>query len=140
MTSDFRDAASRHYEDAELLLLPVNGRIANADHLFGIAAECSLKAVMEGLGMMLDDGKPKASGHRVHADKLWAAFQSFAKGRVQARYVVPLAIGNPFANWEIDQRYSSRASFAKPHVDAHHAAATQCLTSLNESLLDGMLS
>jgi hypothetical protein len=59
---DYRDAAERHWEDAGFLIN--DNRIANTDHLFGMAAECALKAVMQTLGMklttvptlMLDEG------------------------------------------------------------------------------------
>jgi len=40
---DFLDAHERHWEDAELLF--GNRRWANADHLYGLAAECGLKAL-----------------------------------------------------------------------------------------------
>ena len=44
MSVDFRDAAERHWTDAWLLF--GNNRVANSDHLIGMAAECALKAVM----------------------------------------------------------------------------------------------
>ncbi|MDR3553905.1 MAG: hypothetical protein P4L55_04045 [Syntrophobacteraceae bacterium] len=54
MSVDFCDAAYRHFNDAKRLF--DNDRMANADHLTGIAAECALKAVMVGLGMNLGAG------------------------------------------------------------------------------------
>ncbi len=41
MQADFLDAHERHWQDAELLL--TNQRLANADHLYGMSAECGLK-------------------------------------------------------------------------------------------------
>ncbi len=52
MAIDFLDAAGRHRADAELLF--EHGRWPNADQLYGLAAECGLKAVMEVLGMPVD--------------------------------------------------------------------------------------
>ena len=70
MPSDFIDAADRHFEDADFL--ESNGRVANADHLFGLSAECALKAVMQGLGMALrPGGVPLERRHRVHINDLW---------------------------------------------------------------------
>jgi len=58
MPVDFYDACKRHWNDAEHLF--DQKRLANADHLFGLAAECALKAVMVALGMtLLPDGKPE---------------------------------------------------------------------------------
>ena len=51
--ADFVDAHRRHWEDAELLF--DHQRWANADQLYGLSAECGLKAVMQILGMPVDD-------------------------------------------------------------------------------------
>ena len=55
--TDFYDAHHRHWEDAERLYH--NERWANADHLYGIAAECGLKRLMIAFGMRCDaNGDP----------------------------------------------------------------------------------
>jgi hypothetical protein len=63
MDTDYKNAACRHYEDAEILFKQL--RWANADQLYGLAAECGLKAVMVGLG-----ARTKSSGdlkkHSLH--------------------------------------------------------------------------
>ena len=65
MPIDFCDAAQRHWEDAGYLL--ADARPANADQLFGLSAECALKAIMLALGMTLRaDGAPEKPQHRVH--------------------------------------------------------------------------
>jgi hypothetical protein len=96
MEISFHDAAKRHWDDAEFLHRAK--RAPNADHLFGLAAECALKEVMVALG-----AAPTATGdlereHHLHIDKLWVEFHSFARGRQGSRYVTPLAgLGeNPF--------------------------------------------
>ena len=45
MNEDFLDAHMRHWTDAELLYAAQ--RWANADHLYGISAECGLKGLTE---------------------------------------------------------------------------------------------
>ena len=45
MNEDFLDAHLRHWTDAELLYAAQ--RWANADHLYGISAECGLKGLTE---------------------------------------------------------------------------------------------
>lgn len=137
MSTDFRDASERHFEDAELLL--AQNRTANADHLFGISAECSVKAVMTALGMAVkSDGAPADKGHKVHMPELWAAFQSFAEGRLASRYLEPLDKANPFADWIVDQRYWARTAIGATAPASHKTAAAQCRQSLEKLLFDGV--
>ena len=137
MTTDFRDASERHFGDGELLL--AEERLANADHLFGMSAECSIKAIMEALGMKTSSaGAPRDIGHRVHMPELWAAFQSFASGRLASRYVEPLDKQNPFVDWKVDQRYWKQSSIGRGTVQNHSTAARQCRFSLGNLVLDGL--
>lgn len=139
MSTDFKDASARHFDDAELLISQTQPRAANADHLFGLSAECSLKAVMLGLGMAVkSDGAPADKGHRVHMPELWAAFQSFAQGQLASRYLEPLDKQNLFADWEIDQRYWSRAAVLATATAIHRRGASQCRASLERQILDGV--
>ena len=95
--ADFFDAHRRHWEDAEILF--GRDRWANADQLYGLSAECGLKAVMKTLGMRVDTaGSPIAPEHRVHVQKLWPIFVTFAGDRDGARYLSPLPSGRPFAD------------------------------------------
>lgn len=52
MQVDFLDAHFRHWEDVEQLFQ--QHRLANADHLYGLAAECGLKRLMMVFGMLLN--------------------------------------------------------------------------------------
>ena len=63
MKVDCRDAHDRHWHDGETLYAA--SRWANADHLYGISAECGLKAAMTGLGMTTTETGPaeSATGH-----------------------------------------------------------------------------
>lgn len=136
MSNDFRDASERHFADANLLRH--EGRNANADHLYGLSAECSLKAIMEALGMKIKNGIPDDKGHKVHMPELWAAFQSFAQGRLAARYQEPLDHDNPFADWIVDQRYWALNSITVTALANHEAAADCCRMSLETLVLDGV--
>jgi hypothetical protein len=137
MSTDFRDAAKRHHEDAEHLF--ADDRFSNSDHLFGLAAECSIKAVMEALGMKTTrSGAPMDYGHKVHMPQQWAAFQSFASGSLGSRYLSFLYHDNPFSEWSVDQRYWQRQTIPRSRVDTHRNASTQCLTCLSTLILDGI--
>ena len=65
MPLDFRDAAKRHWKDAEYLLEDERFA-ANADHLFGMSAECALKAVMLSLGMQMVGNMPEKDVCETH--------------------------------------------------------------------------
>lgn len=137
MPNDFRDAAERHWEDAGYLL--TDSRIANADHLFGLSAECALKAIMVTLGMTLKpDGKPMNPLYRKHINKLWNEFVSFATSRNGVRYASQLsALSNPFTNWDIDQRYHHRSGVTFVVAENHQHAAQVVKQVLDDAILNG---
>ena len=121
--SDFTDAHERHWQDAELLF--EHNRWANADQLYGLSAECGLKAVMQQLGMLVDDtGRPPIK-YREHVNRLWPVFQDFANDHDGARYVEMLPGGSPFANWAIEDRYAKRDDFHQAGVASHREATEQ---------------
>jgi hypothetical protein len=136
---DYRDAAERHWEDAGFLIN--KNRKANADHLFGLAAECALKAVMLGLGMQLrPDGAPVESRHRKHVDSLWGEFCSFAQGRNGAKYAAMVSsVANPFSGWNISQRYEHRANINQAIVKKHEKDAESAMKVLREAYHDGVI-
>jgi hypothetical protein len=134
---DFRDAAERHWEDAGYLL--ADARLANADHLFGLSAECALKAIMLPLGMTLrPDGAPAERQHRVHINQLWNEFITFASSRNGAQYAYPLSgAPNPFADWNVNQRYEHRSGVAGHVAENHHQAARRVKQVLENAILNG---
>ena len=70
MNADFLDAHRRHLRDADYLFSA--SRLANADHLYGMAAECGLKRLMMAFGMQTDNtGSPvDRQKDRIHAEKV----------------------------------------------------------------------
>lgn len=137
MPVDFCDAAQRHWEDAGYLL--EDARLANADHLFGLSAECALKAIMLALGMTLrPEGAPADRQHRVHINQLWNEFVSFANERNGAHYASPLsAVPNPFMNWDVNQRYNNRADVTPRVAEDHHQAARTVKQVFDQAVLNG---
>jgi hypothetical protein len=137
MPVDFCDAAHRHWEDAGYLL--VDDRLANADHLFGLSAECALKAIMFALGMTLDPkGRPSEQKHRVHINLLWNEFESFANERSGAHYASLLSgVPNPFMNWDVAQRFHHRADVTPGVAEDHHQAARTVKQVLDQAVLNG---
>ena len=133
--ADFADAHHRHWEDAKSLF--ALDRWANADHLYGLSAECGLKAVMRALGMQVDDeGKPTEKEHREHIDKLWPAYIDFVKHRNGGRYLLD---GKPFDNWSIHDRYANRSHFTRLNVAPHRAAAHRIRDVVELATTEGLL-
>lgn len=137
MSLNYRDASNRHFADGEVLHNAK--RHPNADQLYGFAAECSLKAVMVGLGMQVTNkGAPRDSAHKVHMPELWMAFQSFAEGRLASRYLEPLSHLNPFGDWTVDQRYWLSNAISAERTNNHRNAAALCRESMALAVLDGV--
>ena len=134
--ADFIDAHRRHLEDANLLF--DKARWANADHLYGLSAECGLKAIMLSLGMSVDaGGTPIESEHRRHVNGLWPVFEDFAQGSGGEAYLASLPSGDPFSGWSIHDRYANRSFFQRANVASHRCAARQVGHSVQRAALEG---
>ena len=135
--SDFPDAHQRHWEDGERLYQAQ--RWANADHLYGLSAECGLKAVMAGLGMPTDSmGNPTESQYRVHVNVLWDVFLTFLEGRM-ARYIGLVPHTNPFRDWRVEQRYAHQKHVTREIAQAHREATDKVRLLVLRAREDGVL-
>ncbi|MEW6235687.1 MAG: hypothetical protein AB1656_09900 [Candidatus Omnitrophota bacterium] len=138
MPADYNDSSNRHWEDAEYLY--ADNRLANADQLFGLSAECALKAVMKGLGMSLSPaGSPQKQQHRVHINNLWDEFIAFVQSRNGAKYAnIAAANSNPFHDWDVAQRYYHRSDINQQNVDNHKQGALTARQVFQLAILDGV--
>jgi len=136
MKADFHDACLRHLEDAEVLY--ENQRWANADHLFGIAAECGMKRLMIALGMPLDSNDTPHKKDKVHANELWIRYESYRSGNPQAGCYA-LWAADPFQDWDVYQRYGHRTHFNQQRVDPHRNGAQAVRAILKRAERDGLL-
>lgn len=137
MPEDFFDAHERHYDDAELLY--AQERWANADHLFGIAAECGLKALTVKL-----KGGELVGVERRHINEpskplnAWDIFETYRGGHVMgAKFAMPAS--NPFFDWDVSQRYAHRANFNEAVVDPHRNGANLVMGLLVTADVEGLL-
>jgi hypothetical protein len=136
MPVDFRDAHDRHWDDAETLFGAT--RLPNADQLYGISAECGLKAMMIVFGMPVrPDGDPTKQTDRVHVDKVWQRYETYSQSYSGQQYTLPT--GDPFDNWAASQRYFHSADIGAPIVGAHRIAAQQVRDLLHRAKADGIL-
>ena len=131
---DFEDASKRHLADAETLFAQVPRRLANASHLFGISAECSLKRIARKF-----EPNAKFNGRHGHIPDLFAELTNIAPAiGANALLVTKIASIEPqFSAWKVAQRYASQADFVLGIVEvertgAHdaHLLMTNCLQGL----------
>ncbi len=112
-------------------------RWANADHRYGFAAECALKAVMLGLGARPDSrGIPE--GKREHIDLFWDTFIDFANNRQTVSLANMLQGQSPFDDWRAEQRYAKRSGFQIQRVDQHRQAARKAMSVLEKCRENGI--
>jgi hypothetical protein len=138
MKADFLDAHERHWIDAQGLFQAE--RWANADHLYGVSAECGLKRLMLAFGMPYDSLKdrPGKDSDRKHIDLIWTRFESYRCGHPQATGY-SLAMTNPFSNWNVAQRYARQSNFNQTRVKAHQAGVILVRSLVQKAKLEGLI-
>lgn len=138
MNADFHDAHQRHWQDAENLYAA--RRWANADHLYGIAAECGLKRLMMAFGMKLDAAKGKPAEHQdaVHADGVWARYESYRSGHHRGT-AYGLVSANPFDDWHVTQRYTHQSQFDATRAMQHRIGAEAVRHLVKKAALEGLI-
>jgi hypothetical protein len=130
---DFKNAAIRHYNDAELLYS--NNRLANADHLYGLSAECYLKAEIIRMNPSFVDASSNwinRSEHGKHVNILWNQFQNYIQGRTTALTFIN-SENNDFSDWSVNDRYENDVSnpkFNQNIVDKHRLAVKRIYSAL----------
>ena len=138
MQADFLDSHERHWSEAEHLLHVE--RWANADHLYGMAAECGLKRLMMRFGMTISSatGSPTDSKDWKHANRIWARFESYRSGKVEGvEYGLPAP--NPFDNWDVSDRYAHQSNFDQARAQGHQAGAQTVRRLLAKAQREGLL-
>ena len=110
---DYPNASERHLKDAELLFAENPSRLANASHLFGISAECSLKAIARKF-----NAAAKFSGNKGHIPELFSELQnicpSIGSNADLVRHIG--SIKPQFVSWNIAQRYALETTFVQASV------------------------
>jgi hypothetical protein len=134
---DYLDAMERHWLDAEKLFHLNPPSLANADQLYGLSAECGLKALMRKWGMQLNHNNvPVDSLDRKHADHIWVRYETYRQGRSTT---LALPTTNPFDDWSFHLRYSNRNYFQQTVVEGHMRGAALVKSLVGQAKHDGEL-
>lgn len=129
---DYANAADRYWLDANTL--HKNGRLATSDHLFGVSAECALKAIM----VALSDGTQLPKCYWKHLPKIWDEFVAYIPSSGTHPYASMLT-PNPFLGWDINDRYGHDGQFTTSRVGGHRIASLQANKVLEKARIDGIL-
>lgn len=131
MTEDYPGAATRHFRDGALL--EESRRVANADQLFGFAAECGIKSALVELPGFVAGGRLSPSYHK-HINELWdfVPLQGMQK-RYRGLLAVLKGLHQPFADWSTDQRYEPDDVVTDGALERHRSAAKRILGSVGLS-------
>jgi hypothetical protein len=137
----WREAARRHFKDAEYLLDAQPARLANADHHYGIAAECVVKAFLAA-GHHRQGNRWQAP-ERVHINDpaLWSELKSIAGPDRKLVPYIQMLSEKPFTNWRVTQRYHCDESqcFKPQAVHGHREAARKFLQTLEQAIQNSVL-
>ena len=125
---DFLAAHRRHWDDAGFLF--ANGRWPNADHLYGVSAECGLKTIIESFGIPIT----RDSVYRSHVNELWPEFRTLVQNRNEMQYVMT---DDPFSDWSISDRYTDGGHIDRTTAIRHREAAALVRTKLEGTAADG---
>jgi hypothetical protein len=136
-STTFLEAGERHHRDA--LHLEADGRDANADQLYGLAAECAVKALLLGLcGIAMRDDAP-VRPYRRHINELWPLAAGMVTGLTAVHHTGSLLAANPFAGWSVNDRYAGHGPIDPVGLDAHQKASASLVSGAQLARLDGLL-
>jgi hypothetical protein len=129
-TDNFPQAARRHWHDAQLLF--EKQRLGNADQLFGLAAECALKAAFAAQGHLEPAklGGPKA----VHLPAAWSSYVSALESREAGQSPLLAFDDCPFDDWSIGHRYAADGAIPSlEQVSRHIRACQACFLEMSNA-------
>ncbi|MFM0700735.1 hypothetical protein [Paraburkholderia sediminicola] len=124
---NFADAAGRHWVDG--LVLESEARTENADQLFGIAAECAIKAALMMSATHITAGTLSKT-YRTHIDELWDRISANALPKHLRSLPPLLRMENPYTDWSIEQRYGDSGVVSAEALERHKSMAKRLISAV----------
>lgn len=125
---DMPAAARRHLMAADELLVSPKGRKAVAGYLFGIAAECAVKAMMSDAGCKSNGGRDDP--YYQHFPDLRTSLRDALTGRKAAPLINFINDNSFMNNWSTRMRYSSGKDIKDKWIDDWAKQARQVVASI----------
>jgi hypothetical protein len=120
LAQDYASAAVRHFEDAETLR--ESGRVDNAGHLIGFAAECAIKHRISSL-------RPGANSPQGHFPELLIAARKHLGPRSRYTGMYNIVKGDIFRGWTVNRRYDETGHTNPEDLVEWFAAARRLLAA-----------
>ncbi|WP_447037825.1 hypothetical protein [Streptomyces sp. DSM 118878] len=158
-TTDYACAGERHYKDA--FYLHGDGRLLNADHLFGLSVECLMKALLKrfagqhGVSMRSSGGSesdrlwwddPEAKNPNKkrkmlgHIDEMRQALPLLLDGRPGPSLTEALQrVSADFEEWRAEERYTDGTHLGPELLTRRQGAATLAYDTYMHVELTGKL-
>ncbi|ADL55527.1 hypothetical protein [Gallionella capsiferriformans] len=105
----YDSAAIRHFEDAQLLMAA--GKIDNAGHLVGFAAECAIKHQI----LSLKPGQPNPHGH---LPEFLIVARKHLGSRANYNGMFNILKADAFSGWHVNRRYYQTGNTTLTELDA----------------------
>lgn len=117
-----------------------DARLGTSDHLFGLAAECALKAILHAHSVIpappaFPADKETKAKFSTHINKLWGEYVAWADGSK----TLQIPATSSFDAWRAEDRYLHDDYFKPPRVDTHRVGAATTAELLERLILDGVV-
>lgn len=128
-TPDMASASRRHLQAADVLQ-DGNGR-AVAGYLYGLAAECAVKAMMLEAGIrLLPQGEKSDDPYYAHFPHLRTMLRESLEGRSAVPLRRLIENDNFFSYWDIKIRYCKRDEILDRWIDTWREQARQTVSTI----------
>ena len=125
---NYSDAAVRHWKDAQLL--ERENCVENADHHFGVAAECAVKKVLVAFPAFSTAGVLEKA-YKTHINALWGQVGHQSLHKTYPKLYALIKAANPFSDWDVNQRYLADGGISKAAMELHKQSARRVLGAAN---------
>jgi hypothetical protein len=128
-TPDMSNAARRHLLAANILYSEKT-RIDVAGYLYGIAAECAIKAMMLEAGIRPDLENRKGDPFFAHFPGLRTMLKDSLQGRKSATLRLKIENDNFFSQWDIEMRYCKSSDIRDSWVETWKEQANDIVSCI----------
>lgn len=128
--TDMPAAARRHFQAAESLA--GGHRRDVAGYLFGLSAECAVKAMLFNCGMRPDHASRSGDPYFAHFPQLRTLLRDKLSGRASAPLVRLIEDDSFMNHWSVEMRYSHGRDIDDRWVLAWHADAKRVLEVMSQ--------